>query len=90
MSKTASKGTTKTGRDSQSKRLGVKVSGGQSIKTGSIILRQRGTKFMPGENVKAGRDYTLYALKDGIVTFATKKKTKFDGSKRVIKVVNVH
>ena len=90
MSKTASKGTTKTGRDSRSKRLGVKVFGGQSIKTGSIILRQRGSKFMPGENVKAGRDYTLYALKDGIVTFATKKKTKFDGSKRVIKVVNVH
>jgi len=89
MSKTASKGTTKTGRDSRSKRLGVKISGGQSIKTGSIILRQRGSKFMSGENVKAGKDYTLYALKDGTVTFTTKKKIKFDGSRRVVKVVSV-
>ncbi len=89
MSKTTSKGATKTGKDSQSKRLGVKIFGGQSIKTGSIILRQRGTKFMAGENVKTGKDYTLYALKDGKVAFATKKRTRFDGSKRVIKVVSV-
>lgn len=90
MSKTTSKGATKSGNDSQSKRLGVKVFGGQPIKAGSIILRQRGTKFMAGKNVKTGKDYTLYAAKEGTVNFATKKRTRFDGNRRIIKVVSVN
>ncbi len=62
-------GSTKNNRDSESKRLGVKIYGQQKAKKGSIIVRQRGTKFKPGQNVGCGRDHTLYALKEGIVTF---------------------
>jgi len=62
-------GSTKNGRDSNPKYLGVKVYGGQAIRTGGIILRQRGTRFHPGQNVGCGRDYTLYALADGFVKF---------------------
>jgi len=63
-------GSTRNGRDSQAKRLGVKVFGGQSISAGSIIVRQRGTKFHPGTNVGLGKDHTLYALVDGHVKFS--------------------
>ncbi|MCP4179265.1 MAG: 50S ribosomal protein L27 [bacterium] len=59
----------KNGRDSNPQYLGVKVYGGQSIKAGGIIIRQRGTKFHPGKNVGCGRDFTLFALKDGFVEF---------------------
>lgn len=62
-------GSTRNGRDSQSKRLGVKRYGGQLIKGGTIIVRQRGTKIHPGLNVGCGRDFTLFALIDGFVTF---------------------
>ncbi|HEY5550583.1 MAG TPA: 50S ribosomal protein L27 [Opitutaceae bacterium] len=62
-------GTSTNGRDSVSKRLGVKVYGGQSILAGGIIMRQRGTKIHPGDNVGLGRDFTLFALKSGVVTF---------------------
>ena len=62
-------GSTKNTRDSQSKRLGVKCIGTQKVKSGYIIVRQRGTKFKPGVDVGCGRDHTLYALKDGIVSF---------------------
>ena len=62
-------GSTKNDRDSQSKRLGVKASGTQKVKSGSIIVRQRGTKFKPGIKVGCGRDHTLYALSDGTVQF---------------------
>ncbi len=62
-------GSTKNGRDSISKRLGVKVFGGEVVKAGNIIVRQRGTKFHPGKNVGIGKDYTLYALIDGKVKF---------------------
>ena len=62
-------GSTKNTRDSQSKRLGVKCFGNQFVKSGAIIVRQRGTKFKPGKEVGCGRDHTLYALKDGIVNF---------------------
>ncbi len=62
-------GRSANGRDSKSKRLGVKVYGGQEIPAGGIIVRQRGTKFHPGKNVGCGRDYTLFALTDGIVEF---------------------
>ncbi len=89
MAKTKSAGTVKTGRDSQPKYLGVKIFGDQSVKTGNIIVRQRGTKFFPGKNVKRGRDDTLYALKDGKVKFSDKVRTRFDGTKRKVKVVNV-
>ena len=62
-------GSTKNGRDSNSKRLGVKVFGNQNIRAGGIILRQRGTKFHLGKNVALGKDYTIFALCDGIVHF---------------------
>ncbi|KIF81900.1 50S ribosomal protein L27 [Noviherbaspirillum autotrophicum] len=65
-------GTTRNGRDSESKRLGVKVYGGQSINAGGIIVRQRGTKMHAGENVGMGKDHTLFALVDGTVKFVTK------------------
>ena len=65
-------GTTRNGRDSESKRLGVKVYGGQAINPGGIIIRQRGTKVHPGENVGMGKDHTLFALTKGVVQFITK------------------
>ncbi len=66
-------GSTKNGRDSQAKRLGVKAYAGQHVTAGSIIVRQRGTKVYPGANVGLGRDYTLFATKDGKVVFGTSK-----------------
>ena len=63
-------GSSKNGRDSNSQRLGIKVYGGQTIRAGGIIVRQRGTRFHPGRNVGLGRDHTLYALADGVVEFA--------------------
>ena len=65
-------GSTRNGRDSQPKMLGVKVFGGQTIQAGSIIVRQRGTKFHPGNGVGIGKDHTLFALVDGAVSFAIK------------------
>ena len=65
-------GSTRNGRDSQPKMLGVKAFGGELISAGSIIVRQRGTKFHPGTNVGVGKDHTLFALVDGHVTFAVK------------------
>ncbi|BCX81091.1 large subunit ribosomal protein L27 [Methylomarinovum caldicuralii] len=72
-------GSSRNGRDSISKRLGVKRFGGQQVKAGNIIVRQRGTHFHPGENVGLGKDYTLFALTDGKVVFQVKgpKKRKF-------------
>jgi len=89
MSKTKSKGTTRLGRDSRPKYLGVKLNDGEKVKTGMIIIRQRGTKFLPGKNVGCGRDHTLFALAEGRIKFTTKRKTKFDGSQRIVKVINV-
>ncbi|OOZ36753.1 50S ribosomal protein L27 [Solemya velesiana gill symbiont] len=65
-------GSTRNGRDSESKRLGVKVFGGQSINAGGIIVRQRGTRFHNGENVGCGKDHTLFAKADGVVKFEVK------------------
>ena len=65
-------GSTRNGRDSESKRLGVKRYGGEQVRAGNIIVRQRGTHFHPGPNVGIGRDHTLFALKDGEVTFDRK------------------
>ncbi len=89
MATTKSSGTTRLGRDSNPKYLGVKLYGGQKAKAGSIIVRQRGTKFIPGKNVRKGRDDTLYAIKDGIVEFQTKNKKKFNGKSKKVKLVNV-
>ncbi len=76
-------GSSRNGRDSESKRLGVKRYGGESISAGSIIVRQRGTQFHPGANVGCGRDYTLYALVDGAVKF----EVKGDKSRRFVSIV---
>ncbi|CAM4333758.1 50S ribosomal protein L27 [Kerstersia similis] len=67
-------GSTRNGRDSEAKRLGVKVYGGQAISAGAIIVRQRGTRFHPGVNVGLGKDHTLFALTDGVVEFGVKGK----------------
>ncbi|MFC1645313.1 50S ribosomal protein L27 [Patescibacteria group bacterium] len=72
-------GSTQYGRDSISKRLGVKIFGSEKISTGNIIIRQRGTKFHPGENVRRGEDDTLYAIKEGFVKFTKKKVKDFTG-----------
>ena len=77
-------GSVKNGRDSQSKRLGVKIYGGQPATAGNIIVRQRGTVYHPGKNVGVGKDYTLFALSDGVVEF---KKSKDD--KTIVNVVAV-
>jgi|TARA_B000000565_G_C23470192_1_gene255586 large subunit ribosomal protein L27 len=69
-------GSTKNGRDSIGKRLGVKLFGGQKVRCGGIIVRQRGTKFYPGKNVGLGRDHSIYALIDGLVEFQKKGKSK--------------
>ncbi len=70
-------GSTKNGRESQSKRLGVKRFGGQNVLPGTIIVRQRGTKFYPGRNVKMGRDFTIYSVLEGQVKFERVSKEKF-------------
>ena len=72
MSKTKGGGSTRNGRDSQPKMLGVKAYGGEQVSAGSIIVRQRGTRFHAGDNVGMGRDHTLFALVDGKVSFAVK------------------
>lgn len=69
-------GSSRNGRDSQSKRLGVKKSGGQVVVAGNIIVRQRGTKMRPGRNVGLGRDHTIFALIDGVVSFRDAKGRK--------------
>ncbi len=89
MSKTKSAGTAKNTRDSKPKYLGVKLYGGQKAKPGSIIVRQMGTKFVPGKNVTIGADSTIYSLIHGVVEFQAKKAKKFDGEKKLIKVVHV-
>lgn len=89
MAKTKAAGTAKLGRDSQPKYLGVKLYAGQKAKVGQIIVRQRGTKFIAGKNVKRGNDDTLFALKEGIVAFKMKRKKNFDGSQRLAKTVNI-
>ena len=89
MAKTKATGAAKLGRDSQPKYLGIKLYAGQKTKIGSIIVRQRGTKFVAGHNVARGGDDSLYALSEGVVRFQTKKKKRFDGSQRIVKVVHV-
>jgi len=82
-------GTAKNLRDSNPQYLGIKLTDGQKAKSGCIIVRQRGTAIMAGTNVSTGKDHTLFALKDGIVKFGSKRKTSFNGKTGVKKVVNV-
>ncbi len=89
MATTKSSGTVKTGRDSKPKYLGVKLYGGQRAKIGDIIIRQRGSKFVPGKNVKQGRDDTLYSVKEGVVEYRTIRKKGYDNRQRKVKTVNV-
>lgn len=89
MAHTKAKGSTKLGRDSESKRLGVKRADGEMVTPGQIIVRQRGTKYYPGENVRQGGDDTLYAAKAGVVKFRDKKRVHFDGAKKTVKVIAV-
>lgn len=70
-------GSTKNGRDSQSKRLGVKRFGGEAVQPGTIIIRQRGTQFHVGNNVKIGRDHTIYSVIEGVVKFERENKLRF-------------
>ncbi len=89
MAHTKALGSTKLGRDSRSKRLGVKIQDGGKVMAGQIIIRQRGSKYSAGKNILRGGDDTLYAGKDGLVKFGTKMKTRFDGSRRRTTVVAV-
>ena len=89
MAHTKAKGSTQLGRDSISKRLGVKIFGGQKVSAGQIIVRQRGTKFLPGKNVKRADDDTLYAITSGIVVFQKKKVPSFSGKLRRKTIVSV-
>lgn len=82
-------GSTKNGRDSNAKRLGVKKFGGESVVAGNIIVRQKGNKFFPGENVKQGKDFTLFAAVAGKVSFEEKRMKKFNGRVYRDIVVNV-
>ncbi|MBT4937374.1 50S ribosomal protein L27 [Candidatus Peregrinibacteria bacterium] len=72
-------GSTKNGRDSNSKRLGIKRFGGESVISGNIIVRQKGNKWWAGDNVQTGKDFTLFAVADGKVEFTEKKRVRFDG-----------
>lgn len=89
MAQKKSGGSTSLGRDSISKRLGVKVYDGQPVKPGMIIIRQRGTKFRPGKNVLRGEDDTLYAKIAGTVKFTKKKVARYTGKLISVKYVNV-
>ena len=89
MAHTKALGSSRNLRDSEAKRLGVKRQNGQPVKTGEVLIRQRGTKYLPGLNVARGSDDTLYALKAGIVKFLSKKKICFDGNHRHAKTVSV-
>ncbi|MEI6581303.1 MAG: 50S ribosomal protein L27 [bacterium] len=89
MSHTKAGGSSRNGRDSQSKRLGVKRSGGQTVQVGDIIIRQRGSKFIAGSHVGIGKDHTLFALQPGLVEFKTIQKQAFTGTKQRKSLVSV-
>lgn len=82
-------GSTKNVHDSNPKYLGVKLFGGQTATPGSVIMKQRGTRVMPGKNVGLGKDHTLFALAPGVVTFRQRRKKRFDGKTLIKKVVDV-
>jgi large subunit ribosomal protein L27 len=82
-------GTTKNGRDSNPRYLGIKLTDGDVAQVGSIIVRQKGANIMPGKNVKIGKDHTIYAVKDGKVKFSTKRKLSFDSKMEKKGIVSV-
>jgi len=82
-------GSTNNGRDSNAKRRGIKLYGGQRARSGNIILRQKGTKWFPGKGVQMGRDFTIFAIIDGVVTFTQKRQRKFNGQTHYDTIVNV-
>lgn len=89
MAHTKAVGSTRLGRDSISKRLGIKLHEGETASAGNVLIRQRGSKFWPGQNVKKGDDDTLYAMKSGKIKFTNRVKTDFTGHRKIVKVVNV-
>ena len=89
MAHTKAGGSTKNLRESESKRLGVKRHDGQKVGAGEILIRQRGTKYIPGVGVRRGADDTLYAGIAGIVKFVSRSKVRYNGEKRAVKVVQV-
>lgn len=89
MAHTKAGGSTRLGRDSASKRLGVKISDGQKANIGNIIIRQRGSKVIAGNNVRVGVDDTLYAMRSGKVKFTTHRKKGFNGKVRTVKKVSI-
>jgi large subunit ribosomal protein L27 len=89
MAHTKAGGSTQNNRDSQAKYLGVKLYAGEQAKPGAILVRQRGSHFVPGDGVKRGKDDTLYAIRQGIVEFKEKRKIRFDGSKGLVRRVSV-
>lgn len=84
-----SAGTTKNGRDSNPRYLGVKLYAGEKAKIGSIIIRQEGLTTLPGKNTDIGKDYTIYSTKEGTVSNSTKRKMGFNGKSKIKNVVNV-
>jgi large subunit ribosomal protein L27 len=82
-------GSTRNGRDSNSKRLGIKKYAGEKVIAGNIIMRQRGTEIFPGKNVGIGKDHTLFALAEGVVNYTEKKMTKFNGRVYKDKIAHV-
>jgi large subunit ribosomal protein L27 len=84
-----SAGVSKNGRDSNPKYLGIKVTPGAATKTGSVLVRQRGTDILPGKNVSMGKDHTLFAMIDGKVSLTYKRKTHFDNTVKLKKVVSI-
>ncbi len=89
MAHTKQGGSSRLGRDSAAQRLGIKVNAGEKVKLGMIIIRQRGTRYLLGKNVKKGSDDSIYAMKDGVVKFSSKSKELFNGARRIAKVVSV-
>jgi len=90
MAHTKSAGSTANVRDSQPKYRGIKLFDGQRARTGNIIVRQVGSRVVPGSGVKQGRDFTIFAIRDGVVKFTSKRKTRFDGNiirKKVVSVI---
>jgi large subunit ribosomal protein L27 len=89
MAHVKSGGSTKLGRDSNPKRLGIKKFDGQVVRLGNVLIKQRGTKWHPGLNTKLGGDDTVYSLADGVVKFSNKRKRTFTGKTKRISVINV-